>query len=114
MPEHVQQENRNLLCLLNICWLAVFQRQIESTRNYHRLNVDVMEAMGKFLIKVCDGIESHGLVDYQMGVWEEEILDRKTPISCNLPMLMKEIQVIGRCIDKYEAKEAVDSPPPKA
>ncbi|KUL81403.1 hypothetical protein ZTR_09772 [Talaromyces verruculosus] len=56
-----------------------------------------MEAMGKFLIKVCDGIERHGLVDYEMGVWEEEILD-----------------LIARCIDKCESEKAADSGPPKA
>ncbi|KAI7970981.1 hypothetical protein EIK77_005249 [Talaromyces pinophilus] len=114
MSEHIQQENRILWRLLNTCWLAVFQRQIESTRNDRRLNVAEMVAMGNFLIKVCDGIERHGLVDYEMGVWEEEILDRKTPISWNLRMLMNEIQVISRCIDKREAEKAADSGPPKA
>lgn len=33
-----------------------------------------MEAMGKELIQLCDQLEQHGLVDYQMGIWEEEIL----------------------------------------
>ncbi|KAI7973045.1 hypothetical protein EIK77_000831 [Talaromyces pinophilus] len=76
---HIQQENRILWRLLNTCWLTVFQRQIDSTRNNRRLNVAEMEAMGEFLIEFCDGIEQYGLVDYEMGVWEEEILDRKTP-----------------------------------
>lgn len=29
--------------------------------------------MGDELIRLCDGIERHGLVDYQFGVWEDEI-----------------------------------------
>lgn len=33
-----------------------------------------MESMGKELIQLCDQLEQYGLVDYQMGVWEEEIL----------------------------------------
>lgn len=38
------------------------------------LSRDRMEAMGKELIQLCDQLEQHGLVDYQMGIWEEEIL----------------------------------------
>lgn len=30
--------------------------------------------MGRELIRLCDGMERHGLVDYQIGVWEEEII----------------------------------------
>lgn len=61
-----------------------------STRNNRRLKVDEMEEMGHFLIVFCDGIERHGLVDYELGVWEEEILDRKMiSISCTLLTLMK-------------------------
>lgn len=30
--------------------------------------------MGKELIQLCDQLEQYGLVDYQMGIWEEEIL----------------------------------------
>lgn len=33
-----------------------------------------MEDMGEELIRLCDKLEPHGLVDYQMGIWEEEIL----------------------------------------
>ena len=38
---------------------------------------DCMETMGKDLIQLCDQLEQHGLVDYQMGIWEEEILSGK-------------------------------------
>lgn len=29
--------------------------------------------LGNELIRLCDGIERHGLVDYQYGVWEDQI-----------------------------------------
>lgn len=34
-----------------------------------------LEKMAKELIKYCDNIERHGLVDYQYGVWEEQIIE---------------------------------------
>jgi hypothetical protein len=40
-----------------------------------------MEEMGKTLIQLCDQLEQHGLVDYQMGIWEEEILCGKSTHS---------------------------------
>ncbi|GAB1217226.1 hypothetical protein ATERTT37_006462 [Aspergillus terreus] len=68
----------------NICWLAVCQKQKDMTEEILQtgrqpphtslLSVDVMENLGKELIQLCDRIEQHGLVDYEMGVWEEEIL----------------------------------------
>lgn len=38
------------------------------------LDVEMLDSMGKQLIHFCDQLEQHGLVDYQMGIWEEEIL----------------------------------------
>lgn len=34
-----------------------------------------MEELGQELVRLCDGISIYGLVDYQMGVAEEEILE---------------------------------------
>ena len=34
-----------------------------------------LERMGRELVTLCDQMERHGLVDYQMGVWEEEIMN---------------------------------------
>ncbi|KAJ6109882.1 hypothetical protein N7486_002117 [Penicillium sp. IBT 16267x] len=95
----------------NICWLAVCQKQKDLTQEYiagHQpsqislLPRDRMEAMGKALIQLCDQLEQHGLVDYQMGIWEEEIL-------C----------VLGQCLDLLESKpelrmQAVPEPPTAA
>ena len=33
--------------------------------------------MGSTLVRLCDGLERHGLVDYQCGVWEDEIVASK-------------------------------------
>ena len=35
---------------------------------------DFLEEMGKELVRLCDGLEKFGLVDYQLGVWEEQII----------------------------------------
>lgn len=68
----------------NLCWLAVCQKQKDLTQDYvatgHQsiqaslLSRERMQSMGKDLIQLCDQLEHHGLVDYQMGIWEEEIL----------------------------------------
>ncbi|KAE9977335.1 hypothetical protein BLS_001467 [Venturia inaequalis] len=69
----------------NTAWLSALQRQKELTiemldtgqRPHHPqslLESDQMEGMGKELVRLCDIMEKHGLVDYQMGVWEEEIV----------------------------------------
>lgn len=39
-----------------------------------------LERMGKELVRLCDSIERHGLVDYEYGVWEEQIIASMAPI----------------------------------
>lgn len=36
---------------------------------------DNLQKMGDELVRLCDNIERHGLVDYQYGVWEQQIED---------------------------------------
>lgn len=38
------------------------------------LSQDTLQKLGQELVRLCDKMEQYGLVDYQMGVWEEEIL----------------------------------------
>ncbi|KAL4898543.1 hypothetical protein BDV59DRAFT_206882 [Aspergillus ambiguus] len=81
----------------NICWLAVCQKQKDMTEELLQtgrqpphtslLGVDVMENLGKELIQLCDRVEQHGLVDYEMGIWEEEILS-----------------VLSQCLDLMESR----------
>ena len=35
--------------------------------------------MAKDLIRMCDAVEKHGLVDYQYGVAEEQIIMSRVP-----------------------------------
>lgn len=59
--------------------------------NTSLLSSDLMSNMGAELIKLCDQVEQYGLVDYQMGIWEEEILCGNFDPSNNIcvRMLMK-------------------------
>jgi hypothetical protein len=68
----------------NHAWLGTFQRQkemLESGQQLQRsqslISQDGLQKMGKELVRLCDSIERHGLVDYQYGVWEERIIDSK-------------------------------------
>ncbi|PHH80317.1 hypothetical protein CDD82_1845 [Ophiocordyceps australis] len=77
----------------NHAWLALgFQQKklMESgqklSRSQSLLSEDTIKKMGDEIIRLCDGIERHGLVDYQYGVWEEEIE-----------------QVLEDCLDLFEA-----------
>lgn len=69
----------------NTCWLATLQKQKTFTQDIiatgqrppppkSLIDYDFLEKMGTQLVKHCDNMEKHGLVDYQMGVWEEEIV----------------------------------------
>lgn len=68
----------------NHAWLALLQKQkdmMESGQQLQRsqslVTQESLEKMGKELVRLCDGIERHGLVDYQYGVWEEQIIASK-------------------------------------
>lgn len=45
------------------------------------LSAEYMEHMGRQLIRFCDRVEDYGLVDYQVGFWEEEILSGMFSLS---------------------------------
>lgn len=64
----------------NHAWLALGFRQREMMISGHQpsrtqklMQLSTIKKMGDELIRLCDGIEPHGLVDYQYGVWEERI-----------------------------------------
>lgn len=65
----------------NHAWLSLFQRQkdmMESgappQRGQTLISEDGLRKMGKEIVRLCDGIDRHGLVDYEYGVWEESIV----------------------------------------
>lgn len=41
------------------------------------LNETQLQNTGEFIITCCDILEEYVLVDYELGIWEEEILDGK-------------------------------------
>lgn len=69
----------------NYCWLALVQRQLDNSRRVRKLkqplpqgqtiiSKDGLKNLGDELIDLCDGLQCYGFIDYQMGVWETEIL----------------------------------------
>ena len=83
-----QQERRfKLWTDFNHCWLAVLQKQKDTTLAMlgpgapvpppagGMLQEPFLERMGRELVALCNHMERFGLVDYQMGVWEEEIMN---------------------------------------
>lgn len=79
----------------NTCWLSVLRKEKEMLKQYiatghepqppeELLQAPFLEQMGREIVRMCDAMEQHGLVDYQMGVWEEEIVDGM--FSSNEPM----------------------------
>lgn len=62
--------------------------------------------MGNELIRLCSTIERHGLVDYEYGVWEERIIDGKSPrlvLPLNLILVYSLVSlVLGKCLDAHE------------
>ncbi|KAL8643246.1 MAG: hypothetical protein Q9228_000140 [Teloschistes exilis] len=84
----LREERLKLWSEFNLCWLAVLQRQKDETQIIldtgqppppgSLLRAESLENMAETLVQLCDGIEKYGLVDYQMGVWEEEILSSTT------------------------------------
>ena len=82
----------------NLCWLAVLQRQKDNTQKMIEtgqnvrppesvLEEEYLERMGREIVRFCDSLERHGLVDYQMGVWEEEIISSKAKLAVMTPFL---------------------------
>ncbi|KAL1801012.1 hypothetical protein ACET3X_001354 [Alternaria dauci] len=89
--ETYYQQRLQLWEEFNTCWLATLQKQKTMTQEMTTtgqrpqppkslIDYEFLEKMGTQLVKNCDAMEKHGLVDYQMGVWEEEIVAMLT--SC--------------------------------
>ncbi|EXJ72771.1 uncharacterized protein A1O5_03918 [Cladophialophora psammophila CBS 110553] len=65
----------------NLCWEALGQRQKEITQMALKtgiwpgdmLSTDIITSLGDQLVAMCDILQTHGLVDYEMGIWEEQI-----------------------------------------
>jgi hypothetical protein len=69
----------------NNAWLSLLQRQKDMVESHQQLGqsqtpltLEGLRNLGRTLIEICDVLERHGLVDYEMGVWEERIVDSKS------------------------------------
>ena len=70
------------------------------------LQIDFLERMGRELVRLCDGMERHGLVDYQMGVWEEEIISGNYFSTCfGLMNGAHGLPVLTDCLDLLEGDD---------
>ncbi|CAG9999872.1 unnamed protein product [Clonostachys byssicola] len=83
----------------NHAWLALGSQQkdlAESGRQLSRtqrlMSQATVEKLGSELVRLCDGLERHGLVDYQYGVWEDQI-----------------IAVLEECLDLFESEDRADA-----
>lgn len=91
----VHPQQHQLWYELNICCLAIFQRQKDLAQALLQtdtpppstcLSMKQIEIFGLALIEIGDKLENHGLVDYEVGIWEEEILSGESVrhiISCS-------------------------------
>ncbi len=78
--EDLHKDRLKLWQDFNHAWIAlIFKqkqymlRELGDTIVLQPLSLRIVKRMGDELIRLCDGIERHGLVDYQFGVWEDEI-----------------------------------------
>ncbi|KAK3671021.1 hypothetical protein LTR78_009139 [Recurvomyces mirabilis] len=84
--EALHDERIRLWDEFNRAWLVTLQRQLDMTEEIactqqaYRNPQSIMshqslDHLSRELIRLCDSVERHGLVDYQMGVAEEEIVN---------------------------------------
>jgi hypothetical protein len=75
------------------------------------MSQETIKKLGNELIRLCDGIECHGLVDYQYGVWEDQIESSKENLQIRLSLFYcadNPVLVLEECLDLFE-DEADDS-----
>jgi hypothetical protein len=75
-----QVEDRTFWQQFNTCWLAFGQRILDfhcNSKSQPDRLIQLVDSVGRCLIAIGDELEQSGLVDYEMGIWEEEILDSK-------------------------------------
>ena len=101
----------------NTCWLAVLQRQKDETQKKldsgrfptppkSVLKEPFLHQMAEALVQLCDGMEKYGLVDYQMGVWEEEIMSSGQSRIFGIRARTDFSTVLTQCLDLLEGDES--------
>ena len=85
---------------IHYCWLAFLQRQLDSTQTRQAassnrrsapraLDASLLEELGDKVVEFSDALEKSGLVDYEMGFFEAEL------IACKSTRV---IQLRSRCL----------------
>ncbi|KAI0969766.1 hypothetical protein F4678DRAFT_153354 [Xylaria arbuscula] len=90
--EALHQDRVKLWRDFNHAWLSLCQKQkdmlesgVPPQRGQSLISEDYLRRMGQEIVRLCNNIERHGLVDYECGVWEELIID-----------------ILEQCLDIYE------------
>jgi hypothetical protein len=100
----------------NTAWLSIFQKQKDMLESGQRIqppqtlmSQDFISKMAKDLIRMCDAVEKHGLVDYQYGVAEEQIIMSKSPLKAiaHVNFDLFGLLVLTECLDLQESIEGV-------
>lgn len=89
--ESLRDDRIRLWDRFNTAWLVALQRQFDLTEDALRMHrplgepqslmpLQALENLCRELVRLCDNVERFGLVDYQMGVAEEQIMDRKSTL----------------------------------
>ncbi|CAK3979671.1 Hypothetical predicted protein [Lecanosticta acicola] len=84
--DNLHDERIRLWDEFNRAWLSTLQAQFDLTQEWignHQpvreprsiMSQQILQTLSRELVRLCDSVEKHGLVDYQMGVAEEEIMD---------------------------------------
>ena len=74
------------------------------------LSKPALQHLGDELTRLCDGLEKSGLVDYEMGVWEEEIIHCKAASLEILELLLIDQTVLLQCRDIENASNENPGP----
>lgn len=71
------------------------------------MNQQTLETLSRELVRLCDSVEKHGLVDYQMGVAEDEIMDCELSWDCGADIhSLTSAAVLLRCLTQLDPESA--------
>ncbi|KAJ1679731.1 hypothetical protein EV182_001443 [Spiromyces aspiralis] len=60
---------------LNHCWIFALKHTDAATSEVQRLHEEHLLHLQESIEKWCDVLQKYGLVDYEMGFWELDIMD---------------------------------------
>lgn len=99
----------------NNAWLTLFQKQKDLTQEFLHVGAaprhpqsliprEFLWKMSKELVRLSDSVEKHGLVDYQLGIWEENIMNSKSlyGITASSPDILI---VLLECLDLLDGPD---------